>query len=226
MAKQLKLRIHSVKCVDETGGKYMEKFGNDEIYLGGFSLDAEGTPVKIPTFCVYSDFDDGEVKTYNPPKEFAVFNLENSNNWPKTLGVAFMLFERDSGDMNEALDKAFQKFKEEVSSKKAVAKTDDGVSSFAIPWGTIFTVVIPMIAGYLKDKLSSAISDDAFPLESASIVLPAANYNWNGNTVSPVTKVEFRGNDGVYYLFYDWEISGVSTNQLSHAVVRDHRKVK
>lgn len=35
MSTQLNLRIHQVKCVDETGGRWAEKFGNDEIYLGG-----------------------------------------------------------------------------------------------------------------------------------------------------------------------------------------------
>lgn len=228
MATQLKLRIHSVKCVDETGGKYAEKFGNDEIYLGGFTLDAEGNPVKIPNFSVYPDFDDGDIKNFNPPRVFATFNLNGSNSWPKNFGVGFLLFEKDGGGMDNALENAFQKFKKEVDAKRISARTT-GQESF-IPWGTIFSVVIPIVVKYLKDKLASAISDDAFPLESAIISIPNANYKWNGSMVSPLNKIEFRGNDGIYYLFYDWELSGITLSSVIHAPlatelseVRDHR---
>lgn len=227
MTSQLKLRIHSVKCVDETGGKYVEKFGNDEIYLGGFSLDAEGNPVKIPNFSVYPDFDDGDIKNFNPPRVFATFNVSEQTNWPKNFGVCFLLFEKDSGGMDEMLDTAFQKFKDEVKAKKPSARTTDEGSSFAFPWQTIFSVVIPIVVNYLKNKLSGAISDDAFPLEATSVSIPAANHKWDGSNVSPLNKVEFRGNDGVYYLFYDWELSGNTTTYVSdhseHPVIRDHR---
>ena len=202
MTRQLKLRIHSVKCVDETGGKYFEKLGNDEIYLSGFTIDGEGRTTKIPAF--------------------TTFTVSDTKNWPKDFGVCFLLFERDSGDMNEALDMAYQKFKEEVDSKMASAKSSDK-NSFAIPWEIIFSTIIPMVARYLQSIIASAISDDPFPLESVSLNLPGENFNWGGSNTSPIDKVEFRGNDGVYYLFYDWELIGKNEGWFDLPKERDHR---
>lgn len=33
---KLSFLLNSVKCLDETGGKYREWLGNDEIYMFGF----------------------------------------------------------------------------------------------------------------------------------------------------------------------------------------------
>lgn len=222
MTRQLKLRIHSVKCVDETGGKYFEKLGNDEIYLSGFTIDGEGKTTKIPAFNIYSNFDDGEMKKYDPPHTFTTFTLSDTKSWPKDFGVCFLLFERDSGDMNEALDRAYQKFKEEVDSKMVSAKGSDK-NSFEIPWEIIFTTIIPMVAKYLQSIIASAISDDPFPLESVSLKMPGQNFDWGGNNTSPINKVEFRGNDGVYYLFYDWELIGKTEGRFDLPRERDHR---
>jgi hypothetical protein len=46
--QQLLVQLQRVKCVDETGGKWAEKAGNDEISLSGFGIDAAGQTVMIP----------------------------------------------------------------------------------------------------------------------------------------------------------------------------------
>ncbi|QLQ30464.1 MAG: hypothetical protein HZT40_01250 [Candidatus Thiothrix singaporensis] len=65
----LNLNIHKVVCVDEIGGEWEEKFGNDEIYLGGVTISSSNIG-KVDPFEIYADFDDGEVQEYNPPRVF------------------------------------------------------------------------------------------------------------------------------------------------------------
>src|SRR4030095_4324829 len=55
----LELRLHKVRCVDETGGWFGEKAGNDEIDLGGTAVDETGDTHTITKFRVASNFDDG-----------------------------------------------------------------------------------------------------------------------------------------------------------------------
>ena len=49
MASRLEFRTHSVKRVDETNGSFAERFGNDEIFLGGHNVLQNGETAPIPT---------------------------------------------------------------------------------------------------------------------------------------------------------------------------------
>lgn len=184
MASNLKLRIHSVKCVDETGGSWDEKFDNDEIYLGGFVIDSSNTAYKIAPFSVYPHFDDGDIKNYYPPLEFTDFNLVASQSWPKIVTAGFLLFEKDQGGMKNFNDKVFAKLQQElqIDSDNAIKKVTIYVAAFLGDW------------------------DDVFPLKTASVSILASNHTWNGSAESDRYTIEFRGHQGIYKLVYSWEL--------------------
>lgn len=75
MANSATLRIRRVKCRDEMGGQYREKFGNDEIKCAIFSADLRGSTRNSGRIDIYEHFDDGDQKTFNPPKEVVTLDL-------------------------------------------------------------------------------------------------------------------------------------------------------
>ena len=47
LSQQISLHVHSVKCIDENNGAWVERIGNDEIWLGGYSISATGDTAVI-----------------------------------------------------------------------------------------------------------------------------------------------------------------------------------
>ena len=84
MSQQISLRVHSVKCIDETNGAWAERFGNDEIWLGGYTISSTGDTQPIAPSEVYAGFDDGDVKVFEPPRVFHTFT-------PALVGFSFSL---------------------------------------------------------------------------------------------------------------------------------------
>lgn len=210
MSTTLNLRIHSVKCVDETNGSFAEKFGNDEISLGGFTVDAQANTRKIEAFNVGSNFDDGETVRFNPPRTFASFNISNLNS-PANFTVGLLLIERDNGGTSEALKKIADTVIAEIAKRKSAALvgSNGGTATAvaaAIPVALIWSLVKPIIFSYVKEKIMGFINDDFFPLQDAVVTIINSNHTFNGRKTSPISMVEFRGNEGVYTLIYDWEL--------------------
>ncbi len=210
MSTKLNLRIHFVKCVDETGGGFVERFGNDEIYLGGFSIDAKARTAKINPFSVNASFDDGDIQRYNPPRVFATYQLGTNLTRSANFSAGFLLIEKDNGGMDTAVKKLYDKLVTEV--KKRKDELENRVDSI-IPVGVgqvalslIWSYVKPILYEYVKDKIIGWFEDDLFPLQDVSTTIMNANHTWHGKKYSPVNMVEFRGNDGVYQLYYDWEL--------------------
>lgn len=221
MSTILNLRIRRVKCVDETNGSFVERFGDDEIALGGFAIDNKAVSTQIPSFTVSSSFDDGEVKTYNPPKVFASFQLGNLTG-PANFSAGFLLAEKDGGGFADAIKNIFEKLVSEIAKKKKELESrlpvptthTSGTHTAAavaplvggIVLSTIWPIVKPYVYDYVKNKIIGWFKDDLFPLHDITTTILNANHTWNGQKVSPEAMVEFRGNDGVYQLFYDWEL--------------------
>lgn len=214
MSTRLNLRIHRVRCVDETGGSFAERFGNDEISLGGFTVDPNANSVKVSPFTVNNNFDDGDIHRFSPPKVFASFPLPAFQT-ARVFSAGFLLFEKDAGGMagivttifNKVLE-LIQKQKAALAQKTAVASTNgsDEAATAAIPVGAIWAAIKPFVIKFVLDKISSALKDDLFPLQDVSVTLLSNNHTFNGSKTSPISMVEFRGHDGVYQLFYDWEL--------------------
>ena len=211
MNNQISLRIHSVKCLDETGGRWVERVGNDEIFLSGFGIDANATTIKVDPFEVYPHFDDGDIKRYSPPRNFVTLNLTNNSSFPKSCSVGFLLAEKDGGDFGSKSAVVYEKVKEEMGKKKKEEEEKrrrSGQLSFSgADLKIVWEVVKPILYEWIKDKIISVANDDIFPPRDTSVTIASADFTWEGSRVSPPSAVEFRGHDGVYLLTYDWELS-------------------
>lgn len=212
MSTKLNLRIHRVVCIDETGGKWAEKFGNDEIYLGGFTLDAKNNTLGYGPRSVYAHFDDGDVKTFSPPRTCATIELGESFNRTRNFYAGFLLIEHDSGNMASAVASLVNKINEKVQEellKIQQARVANGGSSAVV--GAVVAVIWPLIKddvmAYAKSKLSSWFGDEIFPLQVVSATLDSSDHTWNGQKTTQVSMKEFRAHDGIYQIFYDWQLT-------------------
>lgn len=115
--RNLELRIHRVKCVDETS-----EIGKDEIDLGGTSVDEDGDTKKISAFRVRS-FSTGTVQTYSPPRRFTHFSLTEQSKvtFPKTYFVTLVVAEVDWGGLADFLNELLDKVKAKVAAALAAA---------------------------------------------------------------------------------------------------------
>ncbi len=95
---KLRLRIHKVKCVDETDVVPEFEDGGEEILLGGIVVDALGEVTKVDAFQIGSDdeFNAGVEEVLSPPRQFAAFDLTKGGAdvtryaaiWEKAAGPA------------------------------------------------------------------------------------------------------------------------------------------
>lgn len=108
MANSATFRIRRVKCRDEMGGKYREKFGNDEIKCAIFSADLRGSTRNSGRIDVYDDFDDGDVKEFNPPREAVTLDLAGAAGEVE-LAFSVLLIESQLSEGN-SLQKAWDEF--------------------------------------------------------------------------------------------------------------------
>ncbi|WP_156041847.1 hypothetical protein [Bradyrhizobium sp. URHD0069] len=108
MTNTATFRIQSVKCRDEMGGKYREKFGNDEIKCAVFSADLRGSTKNSGRINIYDNFDDGDVKTFNPPREVVTLDLAGATGEVE-LGFSVVLIESQLRE-GDGLKKAWETF--------------------------------------------------------------------------------------------------------------------
>lgn len=108
MANSAIFRIRSVKCRDEMGGKYREKFGNDEIKCAVFSADLRGSTRNSGRIDIYDNFDDGDIKRFDPPKEVVTLDLAGAEGEAE-LAFSVLLIESQASEGN-SLKKAWDEF--------------------------------------------------------------------------------------------------------------------
>ena len=204
--KTLTLRIHSVKCVDETGTDGLfgtEGFGDDEISLGGTVVGVTGTTAKVSPFNVSSSFEDGDVKSYNPLKPFFMFSLTKGTQFPKTVHATLVLAERDMGGISDFLNELTEKIEEEIVDLLKNA------ANFEIPGlGMIIGDGIEWVVDKVFDYLKSVWSDDVFkPVILSAKVSSPTHIFANGKIHSPDQTVTFQGHSGTYEVRCDWLLS-------------------
>jgi hypothetical protein len=203
---KLEFRIHKVRCVDETNPEWL---GDDEIALGGTTVDETGDAKKVAQFTVRNDFDDGEQKVYAPPKQFTWFSLaEGGNVWPKSYFVTLVLAEKDMGGLADFLNKLLDAVKGHVI--EALGAAIGGViGSIGGPLAAVIGAAVGWIVGKIFEWLKSWWSDDVFPPKTLSISIPSMTHRWAGGaTDSPEGVVRFSGHGGTYDLTYDWRMFG------------------
>lgn len=206
--KKLELRIHKVTCRDETGkdfNPFGDEPGSDEIFLGGTAVDETGDSHKVTSFKV-GDFDDGDVKTYAPPKPFTSFDLREGNLFPKSYFVTLVLVEKDQGGMSDFINGLLNKIKERVTAALAAA-FGSAVGLSGGPAGAVIGAAVGFVVGKVFDLLKSAWNDDIFPPKTVSVKIAALTSRFADNKAdSPEDIVKFVGHDGHYEVRYDWRM--------------------
>lgn len=209
-AKQLELRVHNVKCIDETGGSRVTEWGSDDIYLGGTAVVLKypiPSVVQVPYFKV-GQFDDDDRKTYDPPKTFSTFDLRKSSSFPRNYAVSLVLVERDSGDqMNEFLNALAEKQQEAVVKAYQLAKSKGQEAETEEFWNFVWDEAKNIVKELLLDWWRSVRKDDIFEPGNATIAIASLNHNWNGKPNSPVSKLTYKGHNATYEVSYDWILS-------------------
>jgi hypothetical protein len=207
--KKLVLRLHRVRCVDETDGFLGTEAGDDEILLGGTTIDATGAVSKVSPFKVRDDFDDNEVKIYSPPKPFCSFDLTKGSDFPKSYFVTFLMGEEDNGGFPEFLSALLEALKGYVAKAIGAAVAGAGgafVGSFAGPIGTAVGAIVGAVIGWVIDGLRTIWEDDQFPPQTTSISIPSLNCSWSGKLDSAGHLLTFSGIGGKYRILFDWQL--------------------
>ena len=205
MANQkLLLQLVRVKCGDETGGQYIEKLGKDEFYLSAVSVDAANGVQRMDPIEIDSNFADGKVKEFSPPRTLLTLNVPDGGRFPKSCVVYLIGCERYDGKGHlEATTAAFTKAKEQATQALAVAyagAADGGLSAVA-------TIAIPIVIAAVKERLAQQFKDKVFEVQPISLDVASGDFRWgDGTKLSPETTVRFAGFEGAYYLVYYWEI--------------------
>lgn len=212
--QQVSLQLVKVICRDETGGKFVEKFGNDEIALSGIGIDALGTVAKQDPFDVFADFDDNDVKSFDPPRTLLTLAVPDVGAFPKTCKVTFLLAEVGGGGTGhqEATQKAFETATKLVAAKKAdmILKgenPEDSPDLTEMIWETVKDVLFDFVV----DVIKSGISDDVFPPNDVSVTITSSDFRFpDGSKLSPEESTVFTGHKGKYEVVYFWQIETVA----------------
>ncbi len=194
------VHLHKVRCVDETNPEWL---GDDEIALGGTTIDETGDAKKVAEFTVRNDFDDNEQKVYAPAKVFTWFNLLEGTEWPKKYFVTFVLAEKDMGGLADFLNKLLDKVKTEVVAALGVA-IGGAIGASGGPIGAIIGAVVGWVVGWVFEWLKTWWSDDVFPPRTVSVSVPSRNASWGGSKEGPQHTLRFTGHGGTYDLTYNW----------------------
>jgi hypothetical protein len=219
------LRIPSVRCVDETGGSFAERFGNDEIYIGAVyviinankSFTVGSTGAKL----VGNNFDDNETVNWNRD----LFNLSLGSPavdpYPKAVLASIMLAEHDAGNgRNTFLEKLAEEFRKKLTAQaiegaiRARVSVGGGGSGVALAPAAGFIVDVlkdfakeklKEVGNFLIDQIGSWVGDDIFPTTVKLIDLSNENQTWDGQPRTPDETIEFRGHKGLYTAVMHWE---------------------
>ena len=116
-----RLRLQKVKCVVETPGG-----GSDDIRLGGVGYSIAKSGKKLTPFFV-GEFEEGDVKTIDPPRKLVEFKYDDDNvlipesgkieipiGWPREYAFTFTLVEEDAGNFAEDFPEIFNDIKDKL----------------------------------------------------------------------------------------------------------------
>jgi len=212
--KGVKFRIHKVKCVDETDPEWI---GEDKISWGGTTVDDKGAVSKIPETQVGRKFNDGDSKTYRPPKIIKTFPLDNV--YPKQFYACLSIAENDWKGMSKFIQELYEATRAEITSiLSALGVAAGAVIGSAIggsvgttiggPLGTIIGISAGAIVGCLIDFIANILQDDIFMPQETSLLLNSAIDTFpDGGLISPKMNFLYIDHGGCYRIDYDWEIT-------------------
>ncbi len=201
---RLQLRIRRVKCLNETND-----VGDDEIALGGTSVDETGDTEGISTFRVANTFKTGSQRLFNPPRHFITFDLTEGIQFPKSYFVTLVLAEVDMGGLTGFVNKLLDWVKKKVNAA-LVAAIGGAIGVSGGPIGAVIGAVVGYVVGAVFDWFRSIWSDDVFKPQTVSLGIPSLPARWDGGrTESPERTVSYIGHGGKYELAYDWKLAAL-----------------
>ncbi len=200
----LELRIHSVKCIDETDGFLGSESGSDEIALGGSTVDETGGVRKVAKMNIGDFARDGVTKTFNPPKRFCNFDLTEGTEFPKKYFVTMVLAEIDNGGFPSFLNNLMEQVKAYV--KKLVKDALGSLGASGSEVNAIIGAAVAYIVDFVTNFFISIWEDDIFKPFTVSASIPSLNARWNGKTDSSEGTVTWTGHGGKYRVTYDWRV--------------------
>ncbi|MFI6439654.1 hypothetical protein [Streptomyces sp. NPDC050759] len=195
--RQLELRLHRVKCLEETNELF-----KDEIGLGGTAIDESGDVEKISPFKVRS-FHTGGVQTYTPPRRLVRFSLiEGPVKFPKSYFVTLVLAELDQGGFSDFVNRLYVKVRDAV----AEALGDAVGAVLPVPINELIRKVVIFVVGKVFDLFKVIWQDDIFRPVTVETTVRSLTSRWAGRADSPERVVTFTGHGGEYQLVYDWRM--------------------
>ncbi len=219
----LQLRIRKVTCIDETDAFLGSEAGEDEIYLGGTTLDNRAEVLKVDAFKVGDfDEDDNPVVVFSPPRVFAQFDLRKeitmdlaASSWPKVYAGTFLLAEVDEGGLPDELQKLYEAVKGEVISYlTTVLGVSIGslIGTAAFPGlGTVIGALVGAAVGWAVGKVwelfKSWWEDDLFTPCSVTCTIGSFDSTFSGQSFCPPRSFDRVGHGGEYQVEYDWLVT-------------------
>lgn len=210
--KGIEFQVKEVKCIDETNP---ERFGNDEIAIGGVFTDPIGNTSMFNELRVGNNFDDGDVKVYNPDLLMKSFAIPNAS-YPHFYTAVIPLAEKDNGGLSNFIQELYESIKDDVQAILTILGAAAGawiggqiggaIGSIGGPLGTIIGVVAGAILGAIIAAIGNALRDDVFQPQMALITIPSSTASFNGSLNSPYQFLNFHGFGGQYRVKYRWVI--------------------
>jgi len=202
----LQLRIRELFAKDETNTLGTE-FGSDDMYLGAVALEQRGTAkhtvqlLPFKTLGEIGEFNDGDRKTYTPPKMLFNFGFGKTV-FPKNIAITYILVEKDSGKtMKPFLNDIHQAVKTKADQLLLAGKQDEAGGE-DIDWVEVAKTVKKVVEK-VYDKWAP---DEIFTPQVVSFSINAASHRWNGKPTSPENQINFKAHGGHYILKYDWHL--------------------
>jgi hypothetical protein len=218
--KTVVLRIHRVKCVDECGGRIVEKLpGDDEIRLGVIAVDATGS-VHMKDMGIGNFRRDGHTIPFTNPLRVVSFRVDGTR-FPKLYQVALVLAETDPGrGFNEYLKKLTEHFRKLSNDKVArvAPLIGDGGMALAVFGPQVAGVIAKEIAAEvaeevgkkakaaLKAELKDRWKDEIFQVRLQKLRIPRPSFRFHGGMTSDRKTVVFSGHKCKYELEYSWQL--------------------
>lgn len=215
--------LTSLRCIDETGSNFQERFGDDEMALSGVAVTiidnntaATNTKPINERFLGkgYSD----NVEQFLNNWMFADFSLAQTSFWPKRFGMTLILAEKDSGGLADLMQAVWDKVGPALTTALEAGALAAGVTlgvflglgPFAILVGTALAAATAWVVKELWKIIINGIRDDFFPPATVWTNIDSISQRWaGGSTTSPVMSERFLLHDGEYELNYQWRLTGL-----------------
>ena len=201
-ARRLQARIRYVHCTQET-----DEPGTDSIGLGGLGIDSAGNSVEIPAWRVgeFSQNPPHNIKTYQPPRVAAEFDLQTPGAWPRTHVVSLWLAERDWGNFPEWLHDVYQELRGYV--KELVEEE----------YGPFAAAIADWVMRKFLQWLMTAWEDDVYQPITVTCTAPSPTAWFLGGSADEDLVLKWSGHGGEYFVTLNWHLTG--SEELSYSAV-------